>query len=252
MLNRLLIAWIVYAGVMGFAVGGSFVAAYLTPPPQHDANTYSKQSTSDQDTKAKSDEALARYTLWLTTFTGILAFATVGLGIATVGLYAAGEKQFRLAQDEFISSHRPRVILRDVIWEGYADIHYTLVNIGETRATIIESWVLVEFVQQGFAVRPLRSFGHDDLGRIVLSAGEMREFTCAVPGELSVAMKYPDIRRIGIDGKEPVFGERYFTGTIVYIDDTGIRRQSVFRRIRDDKSRSFVRLANERDQEYAD
>jgi hypothetical protein len=50
----------------------------------------------------------------------------------------------------------------------------------------------------------------------------------------------------------PVFGERYFTGTIVYIDDLGIRRQSVFRRIWDDKSHSFVRLANERDLEYSD
>ena len=84
------------------------------------------------------------------------------------------------------------------------------------------------------------------------SAGEVGELICKVPGELSVAMMYPGTRRIGIEGKEPVFGERYFVGTVVYVDDLGIRRQSVFRRIWDDKSGSFVRLINERDQEYAD
>ena len=186
------------------------------------------------------------------TATVVIALFTFVLAIATIIQAAFTRAAIRLARDEFISSHRPRVILRDIIWEGHADIHYTLANTGETRATIIESRVMVEFVQRGTAVRPLRAFGHDDLGRVVLAAGELREFTCAIPGELSVAMRFPDTRRIGIEGKEPVFGERYFAGTIVYIDDLSIRRQSTFRRIRDDASRSFVRLADERDQEYAD
>jgi hypothetical protein len=188
-------------------------------------------------------------TAWATV---VIGFFTVVLAFATIIQAAFTRAAIRLARDEFISSHRPRVILREVIWEGHADIHYTLVNVGETRATIVESWVMVEFVRQGSAVRPLRSLGHDDLGRIVLAAGEMREFTCVVPGELRVAMMFPDTRRIGIEGREPVLGERYFTGTIVYADDLDIRRQSAFRRIRDDKSHSFVRLKEERDQEYAD
>jgi hypothetical protein len=97
MLNRVLIVWIAYAGIMGFAVGGSFVAAYQIPLSQHETSTYSKQDSSDQNAKEKSDEALARYTWWLTLFTGVMAFATVGLGIATVGLYATGEKQIGVA-----------------------------------------------------------------------------------------------------------------------------------------------------------
>jgi hypothetical protein len=91
MLNRLLIVWIVFAGIMGFVLGGSFVSAYLSPPPQHHSSALTENS--EQDSKEKADEALARYTLWLTVFTGVLAFATVGLGIATVGLYVTGEKQ---------------------------------------------------------------------------------------------------------------------------------------------------------------
>jgi hypothetical protein len=97
MLNRVLIGWIVYAGIMGFAVGGSFVAAYQIPFSQHETSTYPEQGTPDQNTKEKSDEALARYTWWLTVFTGVMAFATVGLGIATIGLYATGEKQIEVA-----------------------------------------------------------------------------------------------------------------------------------------------------------
>lgn len=97
MLNRLLISWIVYAGVMGFALGGSFVSAYFMPPPQHQEGTGTENSASEQNAKEKTDEALARYTLWLTIFTGVMAFATIGLGIATVGLYATGEKQIEVA-----------------------------------------------------------------------------------------------------------------------------------------------------------
>src|SRR6266403_1778265 len=140
MLNRLLIIWIVYAGVMGFAVGGSFVSAYLIPPPQHESSADPKRSVADQNTKEKSDEALARYTLWLTIFTGILAFATVALGIATVGLYAAGEKQFSLARQEFISTHRPKITVYSLAFAGsMADtkpipISFRYVNSGDSDA----------------------------------------------------------------------------------------------------------------------
>jgi len=96
-LNRLLIIWIIFAGLMGFAAGGSFVSAYLAPPPQHETSSAAEHGRGDENSKEKNDEALARYTLWLVVFTGILALATVGLGIATVGLYATGEKQIGVA-----------------------------------------------------------------------------------------------------------------------------------------------------------
>jgi hypothetical protein len=83
---------------MGFAVGGSFVAAYLMSPAQHESRAASEHDAANQNSKEKSDEALARYTWWLTLFTGVLAFATVGLGIATVGLYVAGEKQIKITE----------------------------------------------------------------------------------------------------------------------------------------------------------
>lgn len=97
MLNRLLIGWIVYAGIMGFALGGSFVSAYLMPPPQHQTDADSDENASEQKSKEKTDEALARYTWWLTAFTGGLVLVTGALCIATIGLYITGEKQIEVA-----------------------------------------------------------------------------------------------------------------------------------------------------------
>jgi hypothetical protein len=98
MLNRrLLIGWIVYAGIVGFALGGSFISAYLMPPPQHQGDTDNDHSAAEQNSKQETDKALARYTWWLTAFTGVLALATIALCIATIGLYVAGEKHIEVA-----------------------------------------------------------------------------------------------------------------------------------------------------------
>jgi hypothetical protein len=95
------VVWPLYAGLMGFALGASFFfglygrnvteSSIAAQHEQHPTNETAKPK------KEESDEALAYYTLWLMAFTGVLAFATVGLGIATAFLYATGEKQFRFA-----------------------------------------------------------------------------------------------------------------------------------------------------------
>jgi len=97
MLNRLLIVWIIYAGIVGFALGGSFVSAYFVYPTEHGGAYDSNKKADDEKSKEKTDEALARYTWWLTAFTGGLAFVTGALCIATVGLYVTGEKQIEVA-----------------------------------------------------------------------------------------------------------------------------------------------------------
>ena len=51
-------------------------------------------------------------------------------------------KQIALAREEFISTHRPKIVLRDVDLIGN-EIYYMLVNIGGTEATIIESWIML-------------------------------------------------------------------------------------------------------------
>ena len=53
-------------------------------------------------------------------FTLVLAVSTIGLWFATVGLYVGDRRQFKLARDEFISSHRPQLRLKH-IWLATPD-----------------------------------------------------------------------------------------------------------------------------------
>lgn len=95
------VVWPLYAGLMGFALGASFFfGMYGRNVTEGSITTQHKHEAPNEAAKSKkeeADEALAYYTLWLMVFTGVLAFATVGLGIATMFLYATGEKQFRFA-----------------------------------------------------------------------------------------------------------------------------------------------------------
>jgi hypothetical protein len=95
------IIWPLYVGLMGFALGASFFfGLYGRNVTEGSITAQHEQQSANETTKSKkedSDEALAFYTLWLMAFTGVLAFATVGLGIATAFLYATGEKQFKVA-----------------------------------------------------------------------------------------------------------------------------------------------------------
>jgi hypothetical protein len=84
---------------MGIALGGSlFFGLYGPNTPTNEQRSANEEQSSKKETTEKSDEALARYTFWLTVFTGVLAFATITLGIATIGLYATGEKQAKIAK----------------------------------------------------------------------------------------------------------------------------------------------------------
>jgi hypothetical protein len=98
MTNRILLLWIAYALFAGFALGGSFVSGLFTPHlvttgcvegiPQSDCQT-------PEQRREAAEAALNRYTKWLMISTAILAAATIALGIATIGLYLAGERQLR-------------------------------------------------------------------------------------------------------------------------------------------------------------
>jgi hypothetical protein len=181
-----------------------------------------------------------------------LVIATFTIVLAWVSYCQARliRKSIDLARTEFISTHRPRIVLRDIhLIDG--DVLYMLVNVGDTKATVVESWILMEFLPDSSVLRPLRSFGHDELGRIVFAPGEMKDLTYTVPGVTGTQSS--DMMRVGIEeGLIP--GKGYFTGTILYEDDLGIRRRSVFRRKMSTDGKGFERLsgAEERDNEYSD
>lgn len=73
--------------------GPNATIGQIAQPAEHQATDHETKSK-----KEETDEALAYYTLWLMAFTGVLAFATIGLGGATLGLYITGEKQVKIAK----------------------------------------------------------------------------------------------------------------------------------------------------------
>jgi len=151
---------------MGFVLGASFFfGMYGRNVTEGEIASQHEKGPANETTKPKkdeTDETLAFYTLWLMAFTGILAFATIGLGGATVLLYATGEKQFKfairssirqsrdmqasinLARAEFTATHRAKIIIQSAYLafhggNGFpAQVHFTIVNTGETEATITE------------------------------------------------------------------------------------------------------------------
>lgn len=226
------------------------------PPNQSPTATYenktyptAKKESSPNRNEAQSlwvpTDSIGLYTLVLSVFTAILAIATISLGVLSFF-------QIRLARAEYISSHYPRIVLRDVHLIAET-VHYTLVNLGSTAAKIVESWIFAEFVEKNTRLKPLTPEGHHDLGQITFAGGESKSLLYPLPAGISFAIKFPDIRRIGIDGRPPILGQRYFVGIMTYTDDLGIKRRSIFRRRWDDESLTFVRLTpeQERDHEYA-
>src|SRR5579871_1469929 len=120
---------------------------------------------------------------WISDPSNLTAVSTAVIAVFTVVLaVVAGiqgwliSKQIKLARDEFISSHRPRIILRDVSRDGQ-DILYMLVNDGGTKCTIKESWITTESIPPNRAARTLRSAGHNDLGHLTFAPGEMKDLT---------------------------------------------------------------------------
>lgn len=108
------LVWPIFGLVMGFALGGSFFWGWYGPNRTvKDEQVTREQLLAEPDTKSnkeKSDDALARYTLWLTAFTGVLALATIGLGVATTGLYLTGERQIKIgrrtARRQFLQTNK--------------------------------------------------------------------------------------------------------------------------------------------------
>lgn len=137
--------WTVYALLMGFALGGSFVSTYLGP----EATTNYRCAAGEQERpECQSPEerhyateaALGYYTKWLMVYTGVMAFATIGLGIATLGLYWSGEDTAQRELRAYLWGHTtplPKI-------DGQFSIHTKIKNSGRTPAYEVHSWTFTD------------------------------------------------------------------------------------------------------------
>jgi hypothetical protein len=190
----------------------------------------------------------------------ITGIATIAIAGFTLNLWLAATEQAKLtrasielASEEFISSHRPRMILRDIYvvsGKNGHEIIYVLVNNGGTKGTIVESRITTEGVPPNQSIRNLRSYGYNDLGQIIFASGEMKELTYEAPTDVDWHIIMTSVTRRDRTDEEKAW-TLYFVGSILYSDDAGNRRESVFRRRWDRHREAFVRV-DDPDQDYVD
>jgi hypothetical protein len=152
---------------------------------------------------------------------------------------------------EFVSSHRPRLRLRRVYFDGFSDVEFmplflTVINVGETKGTVIH--VTGEFYRKDGVVwldgRPDTAKGGSPVGKqAVFVPGEPRGWTLTakrrlLPGEAQA------IR----DGKHQLWA----IGEIRYRDDYGTVRATGFGRLYSPTLGDFTICQGVNEYEYED
>jgi hypothetical protein len=170
------------------------------------------------------------------------------------------QQSIKLAREEFISSHRPRIILREAIigsvLEGQPiSVHYHLANVGETTGRIIRSSIKVEVVPRG-AERLLLHGSVEtqyDLGDIVLGPGTA--ILLKVEGDTPKwdANRFQEKSYSSISGNILYRDATvHFFGQFIYVDQLGIWRRTAFRRQLIPERQRFYRIPDEPDLDYSD
>ena len=118
-----------------FCTGMIFSTAFQ---PNGAVSSFVKSSVAHSDT---ADDRIARYTLWLAILTGGLVLASCFQFYFLNRAEKTSQSLANLAREEFIATHRPRVIVRFIQGPfhddaGHEFIWVTFANVGETMATI--------------------------------------------------------------------------------------------------------------------
>jgi len=247
-----------YELIIGFLLGIVLctIAAIYTPYYQQNHKTNSTPHS--VAAKVSTDERLAEYTLWLAILTGVLALSTIALWIVTwrAGIRQSHDMQasIALARQEFISTHRPKLVVRELLMletEGTGDpgitVRYVIANIGAGNARIVESWVEVQFSRDR-RLWPLQpTDGANPIGDTLIKPGShvFRE-----QGSTVSMLSLSAGRQILQSGHHPV-QTVFFRGFILYLDDNLVRRRTAFCRVWNWETNRFD-VVNDPDYEYAD
>jgi hypothetical protein len=196
----------------------------------------------------------------LAAFTERLFWAIVALSVIVLFQFFAFAWQgvqlrraVKAANDEFVSTHRPKLIVREAYCPlpppdgACVSIFVTIANIGETDATIVESAVGFDLVtEKRYVCAPRCDKERNDLDVAgPIRPGEAHKFT------VTSATRMWDAQAKSTYA-DPALGF-FLVGSVAYKDMIGIRRQVAFWRKYDPASRRFVRdHRNENDYEYCD
>lgn len=157
--------------------------------------------------------------------------------------------QVSLQKAQFIRDHRPKLIVRNIFFaQGGPDgdaFCYSLINVGGSKATLVESIVIAEIMEDKNA-RPYSSVGHNQLGAVTFEAGERRDFT--LPDKIDAGLHVRFGKNIDKSFGSPI-RTLYISGSFCYMDEMLTARESTF--VRRYKDGVFERTGNS-DHEYCD
>lgn len=193
-----------------------------------------------QDASART---VATYTKVLAWFTGVLAAFGMTQGYLLL-------RQVRLARDEFNATHRPRIRVRRIVFDGYGPgalgpAFISVVNIGEGRATITGT-------TGGFYVRSRQ--GQWESGRPSFDKFGIPPEPVIATGQL-VGWRVSPTRNLSLDEYGTLVegtSQLWLVGEIRYRDDANITRQTGFAWCCDKDSKEFFVQKAEESYNYED
>jgi hypothetical protein len=184
----------------------------------------------------------------------VTAVATIAIGIFTYALVRVTNRQARLtresidlARQEFIATHRPRIIVRFIQGpfyddDGHQSAWVTAANIGDSPGDIEEFGGDLARRKDNLWITPGVDGSPKRIEPITLASGQRHVFT--------VRSKNPhsdtEILADALDVEETCL-----VGVIRYRDENDVLRETGYFRILDQGSDTFVRSKNDED-EYSD
>lgn len=192
---------------------------------------------------------------------GAAAYFARNAAIYTKQSAEAAKQAVGLATQEFLATHRPRIILREAITGSFLEgeaiaVMLSFANVGDSVGTIVRSWIRLEIVtpHQDRLFLHASVEPHSDIGEIQLSPGEQRIVNYP-HGDAPLWHKNnysgPQTGPYDYDSAPRSI---HLTGQILYIDSYGVQRRTAFRRVLIPEKQRFYRLPNnsEPDLDYAD
>jgi len=215
-----------------------------------------KAGSPDQAGEGDSDNILAGAVIASTVFAFIFAVFAWRLVVIARDQHRAAIAAPPLANKAFLSTHRPKLIVRDIMapWATDRDgtgifISFNIANTGDIAAKIEAAHTYCEWLEAKRAVAIPNSSGHTDVpAGTVIPGGEAKTFTHASTVKWDfVQMKMKSDAQDSDDVMAQYAGNAvglYFTGHLSYSDEGRVRRNTVFRRRYDFERQRFSAISN--------
>jgi hypothetical protein len=176
--------------------------------------------------------------------TAAIAYFTLILKRSTDNLWEAGERQLKLARDEFLTTNRPllrvRYFRQTAGVHDRIQVHFAVVNAGKSAAHLLGSSVMVEFADPGKLGPPVYLAGQDVITPRKFEVGASDDYVALGMG-----------KGAEIQNNENYGKFLFVYGYLVYSDDAGNTRTTAFGRRYLRSSDRFVKIEDD-DYEYED